>query len=118
VRDFQYLDSDGILFVTVSDMNLTSRIDAYLTNMTFPWEKKTEAHVTVGALFVFKVTVDTDDTWSFDRMWMKSFPNQTTSLMWHDLSNQLFVGLDSGKIQALKIPRELNFMQYDEVRSP
>ena len=32
-RDFIYLEEEGIMFVAMSDMNITSRIDAYLTNV-------------------------------------------------------------------------------------
>jgi hypothetical protein len=32
-RDFVYLREEGIIFVAMSDMNITSRIDAYLTNV-------------------------------------------------------------------------------------
>lgn len=34
-RDFIYLEKDQYLIVAMSDMNITSRIDAYLTNVTF-----------------------------------------------------------------------------------
>jgi hypothetical protein len=32
-RDFIYLREEQLLFVAMSDMNITSRIDAYLTNV-------------------------------------------------------------------------------------
>lgn len=32
-RDFIYLRDKGVMFVAMSDMNITSRIDAYLTNV-------------------------------------------------------------------------------------
>ena len=32
-RDFIYLKEEKIIFVAMSDMNITSRIDAYLTNV-------------------------------------------------------------------------------------
>jgi len=33
-RDFIYLREENLLFVAMSDMNITSRIDAYLTNVS------------------------------------------------------------------------------------
>lgn len=33
-RDFVYLRESNLLFVAMSDMNITSRIDAYLTNVS------------------------------------------------------------------------------------
>jgi hypothetical protein len=32
-RDFLYLEEEGLMFVAMSDMNITSRLDAYLTNV-------------------------------------------------------------------------------------
>lgn len=34
-RDFIYLREEGVMFLAMSDMNITSRIDAYLTNVRF-----------------------------------------------------------------------------------
>lgn len=34
-RDFIYLKEEKLLFVAMSDMNITSRLDAYLTNVNF-----------------------------------------------------------------------------------
>jgi hypothetical protein len=65
-----------ILFVALNEMKITNRLDAYLTNVSFPWDKKTDTHVTVGALLVYKVNfMASMETWSFDRIWVKSFPN-------------------------------------------
>lgn len=33
-RDFLYLKEENLMFVAMSDMNITSRLDAYLTNVT------------------------------------------------------------------------------------
>ena len=56
-------------------MNITSRVDAYLTNVNFPWEKKTETHVTVGALMLYRFKVE-NNSHSFEKLWVKSFPVQ------------------------------------------
>lgn len=32
-RDFIYLKEENLMFVAMSDMNITSRLDAYLTNV-------------------------------------------------------------------------------------
>jgi len=34
-RDFVYLEKEGVMFVAESDMNITSRVDAYLTNVNW-----------------------------------------------------------------------------------
>lgn len=47
--------------------------------ISLPWEKataKTDNYVSVGAISAYRVEVDKDDIWQFDRMWTKSFPSQ------------------------------------------
>jgi hypothetical protein len=63
---------------------------------------------------VYKVTVDKDE-WRFDRMWTKTFASQTNALHWNAEMETLFVGLDSGAIHQLFIPKEYNYMRYQEV---
>ena len=83
---------------------------------TFPWEKAgANASATVGALVVYKVAVDNQGTWKFDRMWTKTFASQTNCLHWCADMETLFVGLDSGAVHQLFIPREYNHMRYQEV---
>ena len=75
VRDFIYLKYEKILILAIADMNITSRVDAYLTNVNFPWEKKTDAHVTVGALMLYKFKTE-GDSHTFEKLWLKSYPVQ------------------------------------------
>jgi hypothetical protein len=75
-RDFILLRDEGLLFIAQSDMNITSRLDSYLTNFTFPWEKATpgqENSSIVGALVVYKVSMGANDEWRFERMWTRTF---------------------------------------------
>ena len=75
-RDMIYLKYENLMFLACSDMNIASRLDAYVTNFNLPWEKKTDAHISVGALFAFKVTYSSDGSYHFDKLWAKSFPTQ------------------------------------------
>ena len=116
VRDFVYLENEGILFIGLSDMKITSRIDAYLTNATFPWEKQAGTHVTVGALLVYRVTRPADffGDWKYDRLWVKSFPVQTNTMCWEASLKLLAIGMDDGKISCLRISPEHKYLQYEE----
>lgn len=76
VRDMVYSKHENLLFLACSDMNISSRIDAYVTNFNFPWEKKTDAHITVGAVFAYKVKINAEGAYEFDKLWAKSFPVQ------------------------------------------
>ena len=114
---FNAIDLLGILFIALSDMKITSRIDAYLTNATFPWEKSAGTHVTVGALLVYRVSRQADfySDWKFDRLWVKSFPVQTNVMCWEGSLKLLAIGMDDGKIHCLRIAPENKYLQYEEV---
>ena len=95
-------------------MNISSRLDAYFTNVNLPWEKKTNSHVTVGALIVYRYKQE-GEAYYFDKLWTKSYPMQTGSVYWDNESSHLLVGLDNGIIICYKVAPELNYLQYDEI---
>ena len=115
VRDFVYLKYEGVLFLVCSDMNIASRIDSYVTNVNLPWEKKTDAHISVGAVFAYKVSSDPKNAYQFDKVWAKSYPIQTGVVVWDADSFTVAVGLDNGKIVFYKVNPESNFLQYEEL---
>lgn len=80
VRDMIYLKYENLMLLACSDMNIASRIDAYVTNFNLPWEKKTDAHISVGAVFAFKVSCNSEGVYHFDKLWAKSFPTQVKKL--------------------------------------
>lgn len=83
VRDMIYLKYENLMFLACSDMNIASRLDAYVTNFNLPWEKKTDAHISVGAVFAFKVTVNSEGSYVFDKLWAKSFPTQVNFFIFY-----------------------------------
>jgi hypothetical protein len=115
VRDFVYLKYEGILFIACSDMNITSRVDAYITNVNLPWEKKTDSHISVGAVFVYKVSLDSNGVYYFDKLWAKSYPVQTGVIYWDSESSTLAVGLDNGKINVFKANLDSSYTSFEEV---
>ena len=76
IRDMVYLKNENLMFLVCADMNIASRLDAYVTNFNLPWEKKTDAHISVGAVFSFKVTCNSEGVYHFDKLWVKSFPTK------------------------------------------
>jgi hypothetical protein len=76
IRDFIYLKYENVIFAVCSDMNIASRLDSYLTNVNLPWEKKTDAHISVGAAFAYKVITDSNKSFYFEKLWAKSYPKQ------------------------------------------
>jgi len=66
------------LFALISDMNVASRMDAYLTNIKFPWEKDLpDVIISVGVLECY--IQPNKDEWKFDRIWVKTFNCQVFS---------------------------------------
>ena len=104
VRDFVYDKDNGWLFLALSDMNLASWLDSYLTNAQLPWEKKWESETTystVGALLFYQVGVSNNmgtDEWKFNRLWAINYPSQTNVITYVPEHQAVIVGLDSGKI--------------------
>ena len=115
VRDCIYYEEGQILFLVCCDMNITSRVDAYITNVNLPWEKKTDQHISVGAVFAFKVIEDKrGNSYYFEKLWAKSFPEQTGVVNFNKSSLVLQVGLDSGSIKFYRTSIESKYLVYDE----
>ena len=116
VRDCIYFEEASILFLVCCDMNITSRVDAYITNVNLPWEKKTDQHISVGAVFAFKVIGDKKgSSYYFEKLWAKSFPEQTGVVNFNKNSLILQVGLDSGSIILYQTSAESKYLAFDEI---
>jgi WD40 repeat protein len=116
VRDFFFFEEGHILFLVCCDMNITSRVDAYITNVNLPWEKNTGEHISVGAVFAFKVIEDKrGNSYYFEKLWAKSFPEQTGVVNFNKKDLVLQVGLDSGTIIFYKTSVESKYIAYDEI---
>lgn len=63
------------MFVAMSDMNITSRLDSYITNMSMPWEKKeakqkkSDNYSTVGAVALYKVKLAHEEDDTSQKIW-------------------------------------------------
>ena len=115
IQNFIYLEDDGIIFLACSDMDMKSRIEAYITNTSLPWESKTTTtHISVGGFFVFKVLYNPDKGFKFEKVYAKSFPEQTTCISWNKISNTIHVGLDSGRMVFYKLNPDSNFSQFEQ----
>lgn len=115
IRDFYYYREESMVFVVCCDMNIASRVDAYITNVNLPWEKKTDAHISVGAVFAFFLGKTKSGQYVFEKKWAKSFPEQTGVVNWDAENCIVQVGLDSGRIVLFKTSADSRFIQYDEL---
>ena len=116
VRDFYYYEKASIIYIVCCDMKIASRIDAYVTNVNLPWEKKTDAHISVGSVFAYKIIKDKKGNIKlYDKLWAKSFPEQTGVVNFDEEELVLQVGLDSGNIIFFKTSEESKYLVYDEL---
>jgi len=116
IRDFIYLKYENVCFIACSDMHIASRIDAYITNVNLPWEKKSDSHITVGALFAYKTKEDPNtNVISFEKLWAKSYPTQTGVITWDSDSSTIAVGLDDGKIYIYKTSPDSGYLCYEQL---
>jgi WD40 repeat protein len=116
IRDFYFFKEASIMYIVCCDMKIASRLDAYVTNVNLPWEKKTDAHISVGSVFAFKVIVDKKGiTHLYEKLWAKSFPEQTGVVNFDEEGLVLQVGLDSGTVIFYKTSKESKYLVYDEL---
>ena len=116
IRDFHFFEEANIMYIVCCDMKIASRLDAYVTNVNLPWEKKTEAHISVGSVFAFKVIQDKKGTpHLYEKLWAKSFPEQTGVVNFDKENLVLQVGLDSGTVVFYKTSEESKYLAYDEI---
>ena len=114
IRDLYYFNDEKIIFVACSDMNIASRVDSYITNVNLPWEKSNGEHMTVGAIYAFKLNFGVSNpTEIFDKRWAKSFPTQTGVINYNIEKSILMVGLDNGKIILFQTGLESKFFNYE-----
>jgi len=115
IRDFFYFQEERIMFAACSDMNIASRVDSYITNVNLPWEKTNGEHMTVGAVFAFKLNFaeNNNTTELFEKKWAKSFPIQTGTINYNIEKSILMVGLDNGKIVIFQTGIESKFCEYE-----
>ena len=116
VRDFAFDEENKLLFIVCCDMNITSRVDAYITNTNLPWEKKTNEHISVGALFAYRVFEEKrGNTYMFEKLWAKSYPQQTGVVYFNKNSLYVGVGLDQGDVIFYQVSKESKFLEFEEI---
>ena len=114
IRDFYYFNDEKIMFAACSDMNIASRVDSYITNVNLPWEKANGEHMTVGAVFAFKLNFGASNPSEiFEKRWAKSFPTQTGVINYNIEKSILMIGLDNGKIILFQTGIESKFCDYE-----
>ena len=92
VRDFHYQRDQSLLFALVSDMNVASRVDSYLSNMKLPWDREDKPPC-VSSVGILECYLERkNEPFTFDKLWAKGFASQAICLVWDQPSNLIAVG--------------------------
>ena len=106
----------GVLILALSDMNVASKLDAFFVNLGFSIAKKTDTQVILAAILAYRVTKDVNNIiWKFEKLWLKTYGVQINNICWGESLNLLTVGMNDGKINALKVNAENKYSSYEDV---
>ena len=105
-----------IMFVALSDMNVVSKVDAFFSNLKFPWSKDKDVQAIIGAVLAFRVSKAEDNSnWKFERIWAKTYGVQTSVLAWSTQLGLLTVGMDNGKVNSIRVTAESQYKKNEDV---
>lgn len=105
-----YVPAAEVFIVGTGEFNALSRLGAYVTNMKLPWEEDLPTLMPVGSA----------ECWAYmphervyKQVWSKIYPAQVLCLSL--AADSLFVGLENGAIDWLRISAEHRYRQVREV---
>ena len=100
-RNFKVIPHKKIMVVCCSQMNILSRSNVILSNISFT-KKSDDDKVPMGALFIYQCEPSKEEIYAIHKIWARPFPIQTGTLYWEDETEILGVGNDDGKIYLFK----------------
>ena len=115
VRNFKVIPSREIMLVCCSEMNIISRADSMLSNFSFPWEKKKDEHVPLGAAFIYQCKPDKKEIYIIHKIWAQPFEFQTSVIYWEDRNEIYCIGNDDGKIYSFKAKPNTHYMVMNKI---
>ena len=138
VNDIILLEEKKILFLLCNDMDITSRLDSYMSKnnilSALPWKEKKERKKNdlssnevsdkekplgcVSSLNIYKLINVTNQKLNqknikYDKIFEKNYEEMTGSFYYDEDSNILAIGFISGKIFIYKVPPEAHYTQFD-----
>ena len=103
------------MLVCCSEMNIISRADSMLSNFSFPWEKKKDEHVPLGAAFIYQCKPDKKEIYIIHKIWAQPFEFQTSVIYWEDRNEIYCIGNDDGKIYSFKAKPNTHYMVMNKI---
>ena len=113
-RNFKVIPHRGIMVVCCSNMNILSRSNVILSNISLS-KKSDDDKVPMGALFIYQCEPSKEEIYAIHKIWAKPFPIQTGTLCWEDTNELLSVGNDDGKIYVYKPKPNTHYVEMEQV---
>ena len=115
VRNFMLIPHKEIMLVCCSEMNIISRADLIISNISFPWEKKKGDQIPLGAAFIYQCKPDKKEIYIIHKIWAQPFEFQTGAMCWEDKNEIYCIGNDDGKIYSYKARPKTHFVKMDKI---
>ena len=112
-RNFMVIPNRGIMVVCCSNMNILSRSNVLLSNITLGISKNDDEKVPMGAAFIYQCEKDKKEIYKIHKIWAKPFPIQTGTIHWEDENEIFSVGNDDGKIYAYKAKPNTHYVEMN-----
>ena len=114
-RNFQVIPHRGIMVVCCSNMNILSRSNVILSNITLGIPKSDDDKVPMGAAFIYQCEPHKEEIYAIHKIWAKPFPIQTGTIHWEDKNEIFSVGNDDGKIYIFKAKPNTHYMTMNQL---
>ena len=133
VDELQYLDKENILFILLSDFNITKRVDSFIKNKeVLNWNKEEVSPQllsendlnnqnanpnSTGAFCVYKVITYKNKKnilkIKLEKIFLKYYQDLTGSLFYDIKTNLFLIGFNSGKLLFYKVLPESVYTKFD-----
>lgn len=125
VKDFIYRPDDEVLFVSLCNNKVLSKVDSLFSNFTFFWETKTDSFVSLGAICIYSILPNEDkdegnlnnslNEYAFKQIWTITFPIQIGVIHYEHKAQVLSIALDDGKISLYKHAFPNRYIDFKEI---
>lgn len=102
IKQFFYVESEGIIFIIASELGLTKQMENYFTNVTLPWEESQTEQAENGAFMVYKVIENEKKGFLFEKVFIKTFTNVPSILTFDEVSRIVAIGFNNGEALLFK----------------
>ena len=105
----------SVIAPKISNMNILSRSNVLLTNISLDMTKNDDDKIPIGAAFIYQYEPSKEEIYTIHKIWSKIFPIQKGTIYWEDTNEKFCVGNNDGKIFVYKAKPNIHYMEMNEV---